>query len=277
MKPFPLSARFKRALATVLLLSASTAAVAAAGDVAVPSVISRGSLRGVLRPAESVQLSARAAGVVEKFGAEEGQRVAKDELLVQLNSDIERAELSRAEAVLETFTQELARATRELDRATTLNKESIGSQKEFNDAQSAAAIADARRKQAVAEVGVAKARLKERAIFAPFSGLVFRRTRSVGEGVERLEPVVRLIDASKLEFVIYAGPELLHRFKLGSTLRIALEGQPTTGSTIPGVVSQIDPTMDPESGTFRVKLTVEPSETAQPGLSGALQLPSEVN
>src|SRR5688572_16538496 len=63
--------------------------------------LGRGSTRGILLPASDLQLSSRAAGVVEKFGTDEGKPVAEGDLLVQLNSDIERADLARAEAVLE--------------------------------------------------------------------------------------------------------------------------------------------------------------------------------
>jgi RND family efflux transporter MFP subunit len=237
--------------------------------------VSRGSLRGVLRPVDSRQLSARAAGVIERFGAEEGQQVAADDLLVQLNADVERADVARAQAVVESVNGELARAQRELERTRELQKEAIGSKKDLEDAEYAHLVAVARQKQAQADLEMAKARLRERSITAPIAGMVFRRTRAVGEAVERLETVIRLVDASKLEMIVYGGPELLGKFKQGQTVRVLVETGPATESQVPGTVSYVDPTMDPDSGVFRVKIQVEPTAQVQTGITVSLQLPSE--
>lgn len=241
------------------------------------AVVSRGSLRGVLKPLDTRQLSARAAGVIEKFGAEEGQHVVAGDLLVQLNSDIERADVARAEAVLESVVGELERSKRELERTKALQRDSIGSKKDLEDAEYAQLTAVARRKQASADLEMANARLKERSIHAPIAGLLFRRSREVGEAVERLEPVIRLVDASKLELVVYGGPELLGKFKQGQKARMMVDSGPATETQISGIVSYIDPTMDPDSGVFRIKIQIEPTLQVQPGIAVSLQLPSEVN
>lgn len=241
------------------------------------SMVTRGSLRGVLKPIATRQLSAHAAGVVEKFGAEEGQQVVAGDLLVQLNSDIERADVARAEAVLESVNGELERAKRELKRTQDLQRDSIGSKKDLEDAEYGQLTAIARQKQASADLEMAKARLKERAIHAPIAGLVFRRSREVGEAVERLEPVIRLVDASKLELIVYGGPELLGKFKQGQKARMMVDTGPASETQISGIVSYIDPTMDPDSGVFRIKIQVEPTQQIQPGIAVSLQLPAEVN
>lgn len=261
----------------LLPLTTETSAGAESNTIDAATAVSRRSLRGVLMPLRSLQLSSRAAGVVEKFGAEEGQYVAADDLLVQLNADIERADVARAEAILESANGEWERTRRELERTKKLRQDSIGSEKDLDDANYMHLLATGRRKQATADLEMANARLKERAIYAPMSGLLFRRSRGIGEAVERLEIVVRLIDASKLELVVYAGAELLGKFKEGQSTRLTVDSGPATGSQITGTVSQVDPTMDPVSSTFRIKVQVAPTDKLQPGISVTLQIPSEVN
>jgi len=236
-----------------------------------------GSLRGILRPARDLSLPSRAAGVVEKFGAAEGQRVAAGDVLMQLNDDVERAEVANAEAVLESTSAELERAKRELDRTTILRSDSIGSKKDFEEAQLANALAAAKRKQAVAELDTARAHLAERTIIAPFPGLLFKRSREIGESVERFESVVRLVDASKLVLVIYAGAELLGKFTEGQKIHILIDSGPARGAQPEATVTYVDPIMDPETSTFRIKLEVGLTDKIQPGMSATLQLPSEVN
>ncbi|MEY4941619.1 MAG: hypothetical protein RIQ93_3354, partial [Verrucomicrobiota bacterium] len=266
----PPSLRWLLASLALGLLTSLPAAETNRGGPGVTTV-SRGSLRGVLRPVDSRQLSARAAGVIEKFGAEEGQQVAADDLLVQLNADIERADVARSQAVVESVNGELARAKRELERTQELRRDAIGSKKDLEDAEYALLIAIARQKQALADLEMAKARLKERTITAPIAGMVFRRTRAVGEAVERLETVIRLVDASKLEMVVYGGPELLGKFKQGQMVRVLVETGPASESQVPGMVSYVDPTMDPDSGVFRVKIQVEPTAQVQTGITVSLQ------
>ena len=261
----------------LLLPLAATNAIAEPSNGDASAALSRRSLRGVLMPLRSLQLSSRAAGVVEKFGAEEGQYVAANDLLVQLNADIERADVARAEAALEIANGEWERTKRELERTKKLRQDSIGSEKDLEDANYMHLLAIGRRKQATADLEMAQARLKERAIFAPISGLLFRRSRGIGEAVERLEIVVRLIDASKLELVVYAGAELLGKFREGQMTRLLVDSGPAMGTQITGTVSQVDPTMDAVSSTFRIKVQVIPTDKVQPGISVTLQIPSEVN
>jgi membrane fusion protein (multidrug efflux system) len=242
--------------------------------------ISRGSLHGVLRPIEDIQQSSRAAGVIEKFGAEEGQQVNAGDVLVQLNSEVERATVKRAEAVWESTKNECDRTQRELDRVTKLYQDEklpVGSKKDVEDAQGAYLAAVSRRKQAEAEVEIAKAQLNERMITAKISGILLRRTRSVGEAVERLEPVVRIVDVSKLSLTVYAGADLLGKFKKGQPVRLMVENGAGRGTPLPATVSQIDPVMDAETSTFRIKLEVQPGEMVQPGIPVMLEIPSEVN
>lgn len=275
--PFSL-ARTARATALGLVFAVFAAmSCAAEKTIDLLTNVSRGSLRGVLMPTETRQLSARAAGVIEKFGAEEGQHVKAGDLLVQLNSDVERAEVARAEAVLESANAEVERTKRELERATQLRNDSIGSKKDFEDAQHQYAMAAAGKKRALADLDLARAKLNERIIVAPIAGLVTRRTREIGEAVERLEQVVRIEDASRLELTVYGSAELLGKFKAGQKAGITLEDGAGRGTTIAGVVSYVDPTMDPTTATFRIKLEIQPDGNAQAGIPVTLQMPSEVN
>lgn len=274
--------RLSPALRLALLAGATWLGADALRAAQAPELLSsvpRGQLRGVLVPSETVYLSAREPGVIEKFGADEGDHVVKDQLLVQLNADVQKAELTRAEAVLETAVNEEQRAKREMERTKNLFEGTppSGSLKDVEDAVSVHQIRMGQRKQAEAEVLLAKAHLRERAIYATFDGVLFRRTHVIGEAVERLESVVRVINASKLEFVVYGGADLTGRFKAGQSVRILVESGAGRNTEISGVVSYVDPTMDPETSTFRVKISVEPSEKVQSGISVLLQLPSEVN
>jgi len=241
----------------------------------VSAAVSRGSLRGILTPLYDLQLSSRAAGVIEELPVAEGQTIKKGDLLVQLNADIERAEVTQAEAVLEAAEAEFERMQREFERAKALRRDSIGSERDFENAESQVIRAAAQKKQATAALDVARARLRERGLYAPIDGLMFKRTKEVGEAVERLETVVRVVDASKLELVVFAGAELFGRFRNNETVDVSLEDGLARGRTVQGTIVHVDPIIDSQSGTFRVRVQVLPSNEVQPGLTAHLNLPQE--
>ncbi|MEO5959873.1 MAG: efflux RND transporter periplasmic adaptor subunit [Opitutaceae bacterium] len=238
----------------------------------------RGTFNGILKPARDVSLPARAIGVVEKFGFEEGQFVTKDALLVQLNADVERAEVDRAKAVLGNASKEVERTAADLARIKALRADDIGSVKELQDAQSLNDSAVGRKTIAELELAVANAKLKDKSIFAAFPGLLVRRFKEIGEAVERNESVVRVMDVSKLYLEIYAGADLIGKFAEGQTATLfTIDERSTKGSEIPAVVSRVDPEMMPETRTIRIKFQTEPSEKIRVGTEVILQLPSEVH
>lgn len=271
-----------RVLLAAALASCQLALPGRAEDAAMPTngvaPLAR-TLQNVLMPVEHVQLSSRAAGVIERFGAEEGQHVERGALLVQLNSDVERADVERAKAAVAGAEAQLRHADYELKRITELRNDElrIGAEKDLKEAQFNHQIAMARKKQAEADLQMAEARLHERSIFAPISGTVLRRTRTIGEAVERLETVIRLVDASMLELTIFAGAELLGKFKDGQPVRLKIDTGPARGELIESKVFHVDPTMDPETSTFRVRIRLEPNDKIQPGIFVSVQPPSEVN
>src|SRR5690606_40823561 len=110
---------------------------------------------------------------------------------------------------------------------------------------------------------------------APLADLMFKRTKEVGVEVERLETVVRVVDASKLELVVFAGAELFGRFRNNETVDVSLEDGLARGRTVQGTIVHVDPTIDSQSGTFRVRVQVLPSNAVQPGLTAHLNLPQQ--
>jgi RND family efflux transporter MFP subunit len=270
---------FNRAICFVCLAAVGTVSGEVAAPRAPSSSVSRGSMRGTLRPERDLSQPARASGFIEKFGAEEGQPVKKGDLLVQLNADKERAEVERARALVEIAASEVARTTADLKTADELLNDplKIGSKQKVQDAQFAHALALGRKREADANLTIASDRLNERATLAAISGTVVRRWRGVGEFVEQGEQIARVIDVSKLYVEFYLGPELRDKFTRGQTAKILIEEGSAQGTTIPAQVVSIDPFMLPETSTFRIRLEVEPSEKVQVGMPVILQLPSEVH
>jgi RND family efflux transporter MFP subunit len=237
----------------------------------------RGSLRSVLRPISDIRLSAKAAGIIERFHVEEGASLRAGDPILSLDMDAERAELMQTEAMVRGTQAELERATAEYERVKPLSAENIYSEKQLLEARTTQQLASSRHAQAEAAVVLARARLANRTLISPIDGIFLKTNKSVGEAVDRFETVARVVDASRLEMVVYADAKhfaALHRIQ---TVNVKVFISSNSEPIVNAVVAHIDPIIDPSSGTFRVKLLLAAAAGVAPGYPAILLLPELSN
>ncbi len=234
---------------------------------------SRGSLRSVLRPIADVRVSSKAAGVIERFHVEEGAALQIGDPILSLDMDAERAELAQAIALVDGAKAELDRTTSEYERARPLSAENIFSEKQLLEALTARDLAASRLAQAEAARDLAQSRLSNRTLTSPIKGIFLKTSKSVGEAVERFETVARVVDTSRLEVLVYADARHFTKFTQGGPARIRVS-LPTGGQAVTqGIVSHVDPIIDPATGTFRIRVQFEPSADVAAGYTALLLLP----
>jgi HlyD family secretion protein len=169
---------------------------------------------GTIKACRRAKLAPHLGGQISNLAVKEGQRVTKDEILVELwNKDL-KAQLTLAEneakAAKATAREACTRfdtAQREAARLTKLFKQKLASEEQAEQAQgnakAASAACDAakdRANVALSQVEVTKANLERTIVRAPFDGVVAEINGELGEfvtpspiGVPTL-PVVDLID-----------------------------------------------------------------------------------
>lgn len=237
--------------------------------------ISRGSFRSVLRPAIDVSLSSRAAGIVETIHVPEGSRVTAGESIISLDSNREKAEVQQAEASLRGAKADMARAAAELERTKTLRKDDIYSEKQLLEATAQAEITRSHYEQVSAAVDLARVGLVDRDIVSPISGIFLKTNKQVGEAIDRYETVARIIDVTSLEMVVFCDARYFSLFKEGQKVDVRVLKSNEDQPTVSGTIFHVDPIIDPSSGTFRVKVKIQPSPEAVPGFPAVLIAPSD--
>ena len=236
---------------------------------------SRGSLRSVLVPDEDIRLSSPAGGLIVSYHFEEGDTISKNSIILELDSDYQRAEVASANALLEGSMAELTKAQKDFDRAQALRRENINSEKQLEEAEYHLALAKGRHNERLANLSKAEVRLRERYIRSPIEGIFLKKAKSVGEAVQRLETVARVVDDTQLTLIIYCDSSLFGEIDPALSYSIELLDGPHKGRIIPGDVFHIDPLIDPSSGTFRVKLRVRSHQYGAAGISARF-IPSPV-
>lgn len=209
---------------------------------------------GTLEPRERVVLTANAADRVTGIFFEDGQRVARGKVLMTLVNEEENAQLESARAAE-------ANAKLVYERNQRLASAEAVAQLELERTRSAY---DA----AVANVGAVQARLRDRVLLAPFSGVLGFRQVSVGAFVSPGQAVATLIDDSqmRLEF----GVPSIYLADLRPGLEINAVTKDIPGRTFVGKLTSIDNAIDPVTLAVKVRATL-------PNTDGALKAGSSMN
>jgi membrane fusion protein (multidrug efflux system) len=206
---------------------------------------------GTLQPNERVVLAANVTERIEALHFEEGQSVAAGDLLVVLQQDEERAMIRAAEAVRD-------------ERQSAFDRTRQLSERDF----AATSLLDERRaalEQAEAELQVARARLQDRNLRAPFAGRIGLRQVSPGTLVEPGDPIVTLSDISRLKLTMTVPSRFLARLQPGLPIRARAQAFPER--VFEGTVDVVDTAIDPVTRTAGVRALIPNDEgSLRPGL-----------
>lgn len=199
---------------------------------------------GNLRANESAVLTAKSTKTVTRINFEDGQRVAKGDLLVQMTNAEEAALLEEAHLTSE-------EAHRQWERIQTLAKSGAVSASER----------DERKRQYEAARAHAQAldsRLKDLIITAPFAGVVGIRSVSVGSLIAPGDVITSIQDDSKmkLDFTVPA----LYLRSLRKGLAIEASSEDLGGKVFKGQIFSIDNQVDELTRSIKVRAILDNPE-----------------
>ncbi|MDQ2703770.1 MAG: efflux RND transporter periplasmic adaptor subunit [Pseudomonadota bacterium] len=182
---------------------------AAIGDITVEV-----SATGTLQPLIQVDISSELSGVMRSVAVDENQRVAKGDVLaeldtVRLSAQVERAEASvkAAEAKILEAKATLTETEQAFTRAEQLLKRGMTSEQTLDTATAARSRADANVAMAEANLAIAQAELKQQqadleksTIYSPIDGIILTRSVNPGQTVaSSMQAPVLFVLAANLE------------------------------------------------------------------------------
>jgi len=192
---------------------------------------------GTLRASQGVMLSAEVSGTISEIHFESGQNVTKGDLLFELDTSAERAQLESAVASAELAEVNLKR-TKELRASRSV-------------AQSELDTSEARYKEAMAALSQIQAQLEKKVIRAPFSGRLGIRQIDLGEYINPGAPVVSLQSVDPI-FVDFSLPQQqLSEVKSGYEFRLTVDTYKT--KTFDGTLKVVDSELNLTNRMFRVR------------------------
>ena len=206
---------------------------------------------GTARANESVTLTASLTDTVRRINFDDGDYVEAGTVLVELTSEEEEAQLAVARA-------ELDEARRQLARLNDLDRRGIAATSEVDLARSAAEAAEAR-------LSTELARLKDRLIRAPFSGLLGFREVSPGTLLGPNEVITTIDDVSQIKLDFTVPEKFLALMQPGR--KIYASGASWQDRQFEGVVRAVGSRVDPVTRAVVVRAIIPNEDQAlRPGM-----------
>lgn len=206
---------------------------------------------GTAAAIQGVTVSADLPGTVDKINFESGKAVKAGDILVQLDTRQERAQLAAAES-----DRDLARIN--YGREQQLVKEGVVPKTEFDNAF-------AQQKSTEARVGEIQATIDRKIIRAPFSGILGIRQVNLGQYLAAGQAIVPLQSLNPI-YVNFGVPQQeAPRVQVGRTIEVSSDE--LRGIHFNGRVTAVDSVVDQTTRNIQVQATVpNPSDRLRPGM-----------
>lgn len=255
---------------------------------------------GYLAAVRRVEIKAEAGGRVIRRGVEEGMRVQKEHLLLQLDDRDRQLELEEAEAewlkaralYVVRYESEPTDSVRELSAPAVpageleqMFEEGLISKQELLDRRRGqerepllageyrGAVRAASSGLAQAEQRLERSRLalERTRILAPFSGRVADIQVEAGQQIDAGESLLTLLEDHRLEVDVEVLEADIVQLRPGAPARVRVPA--LDGAIFEGTIATINPSVDPERGTGRVTVTLpNPRGRLLPGLFAYVDL-----
>jgi RND family efflux transporter MFP subunit len=224
---------------------------------------------GTLISRTRVEVKAEVIGRVTRFDKEEGAHVEAGEPVIWVNDEnyqlaLRQAEtgVKVAEAALERARLMEAHSRSELERADNLlksggitNKDLQAAQLAERDSAAQGTIAKAQIDQATAALDLARKHIRDTVIRAPISGEIQHKLVNAGAYVEAPTAVLAIVDNNRLELECAVASADLAPLRPGQRVPFTVNTYP--GVTFEGRVVEINPAVDEQTRSARVRIQVE--------------------
>ncbi len=206
---------------------------------------------GTAQARESIVLTPKVADTIRRLRFDSGDRVRAGQVLVEMSSVEQAADLAEVSAANAAAQEDLRRYQELFDRG-------FASQARLDTVRAAADAAEAR-------LNAGGSRIADRTIRAPFAGVVGLRLASPGQYVRPGDQIGTLDDVSEIKLDFTITETQIARVTQGVELVARTSAYPDR--TFTGAIASVDSRIDPATRTVRVRAILPNSDgTLRPGM-----------
>ena len=216
------------------------------------------SVIGTMEAVQGVTVSADLPGAVARVAFDSGKSVHQGDILVELDTRQEQAQLASLEAQ-----RDLARVS--YDRAQQLVDDGVISRVEYDQATS-------QRKATEANVAEVRATIERKTIRAPFSGILGIRQVNLGQYLSAGQAIVSLQALSPIYVNFGVPQQTLSQMVIGHAVHVAKEDLPNTAFS--GRVTAVDSVVNEATRNIHIQATLSnPDGKLRPGMFVQVEVP----
>ncbi|MGE8676794.1 MAG: efflux RND transporter periplasmic adaptor subunit [Achromobacter kerstersii] len=223
-------------------------------------------LPGEVQARYSTPLSFRVGGKITERLVRLGDTVTPGQVVAKLDPADATKNAAAAKAQLSAAQHQLEYARQQLDRDRAQARENLIAANQLEQTRNAYASALAQRDQAAQEAALSADQLKYTTLHADHAGLITAEQADTGQNVAAGTPVYQLAWSGDIDAICDVPESVLAGLAVGQRASVTLG--PLRGKTFTAVLREIAPAADPQSRTYRVKLTLEsPSPDVRLGMT----------
>ncbi|MCJ7563890.1 MAG: efflux RND transporter periplasmic adaptor subunit [Candidatus Aminicenantes bacterium] len=231
---------------------------------------------GTLEAWQKINIMPDIGGKVAKIYVEEGQRVERDQLLAEMDTESIGLQLKQAEAALAVAGANYKNAAKNKERMDRLLQEKAVSDQQYELVKLGYDAAEAQLAQAQAAVNMARHTLDVSIMKAPFKGIIASKNAQVGDVINPMmgsygpvSGVLTLVDYSRIKIGVEVSQSDIVRIQKGQPAVVRVSrGE---AKEYPGTVTVVNTTADPLAKKFHVEVTVNnPELSLRPGTFGSV-------
>lgn len=218
---------------------------------------------------EVSDVASELSGLVETVSFEEGQRVKKGQILVQLGSEILGKDLQATKSSYEQVLAELEIARIDLTRKEKLFKRKSIAEQTYDEERFQVIGLEKRAASLKAQVERIEIELEKKVIRAPYEAVVLERRVDRGEWIAQGASVAVLAKDDVVDIVVEVPERFIPYVRQGMPAQAAING-----NTVNGKIVAIVPRGDIATRTFPVKIRTPNKFSLIEGMSARVILPT---
>ncbi|MBV8626388.1 MAG: efflux RND transporter periplasmic adaptor subunit, partial [Paraburkholderia sp.] len=220
----------------------------------------------------STPLSFRVGGKIIERRVRLGDVIRSGEIVARLDPADAQKNAASAQAALDAAAHRLVYAKQQLDRDQAQARASLISQSQLEQTTDAYASALAQRDQADQQAALARNQLQYTTLIADHAGFITAEQADTGQNVSVGQAVYNLAWSGDIDVICDVPENALPALAIGQSATVTLPALP--GRSFTARVRELSPAADPQSRTFRARLTLENAgPEVRLGMTASVSLP----
>lgn len=226
---------------------------------------------GTVRAEYIATVTSRVVGAILQLRAAAGQRIAKGEVIAELDDRDLRSRVEQAREAVRAAEAALAQAQSDYKRDKPLFEQRVISTYDFEHTETNLKTAEAnldRLRQARHE---AEVNFSYAVIRSPFDGVVVDKQAEAGELAAPGKPLLTMYQEDRLWLEAGVPEEQLSRVRVGQTYAVRIDAR---DRVLQGRLVEVVPSSDPATRTVLARVRLEDTRGLLPGMFGRLLIPA---